>query len=248
MEYGKINLIIILNIILAAILFTISGVVLKSLFLVTFFCGAIINIKSKYAYESFRKTIIIVLLVGAILMIPMFINEEALNMQIKYILIYILYTFVQFLLWYIIYTTKDLNKEVNELRKKSYKRHGIGEKKLILSQEEFEIRKEFVIVGAQRRNEVAYEVAIKIKPTKQKVYFESLVDTIGESIVESTRANYDVLGKLNDDTYILILQNMDEEKFEIVLNRIIFKLKSYIADCNKYIEIEKYELGSRVNV
>lgn len=242
MELRRFNIILIINILLAAILFSGSDTVLKLIFSIASIITVITISKSDSGYKSLRRIIIIVLIIGIVLMLPMFFYQDMLNNQINYLFKYMLFTLVQFLLWYIILHIINLNNEVEELRKKVFKREGLGHKKLILSNEEYNIRKDFIINGSKRRGETVYELEILVVNIKNEIYTKSLLDTVGEVLIDTVRENYDIIGKKGKDVYLILLQNMNDEKNTIVLNRFYKKLESYIVNGRDYLQINIHEI------
>ncbi|ABR49240.1 conserved hypothetical protein [Alkaliphilus metalliredigens QYMF] len=104
-----------------------------------------------------------------------------------------------------------LSKRINELL------NYVGDSGL-LTKQEFEKRSKLIKKAMARRHEQGYQIYFsleKINPYTQKSAF----DTLTNLAVTVFRSEYDLVGKWNDHSFVLLLQNTDEPGMEISLNR-----------------------------
>lgn len=141
--------------------------------------------------------------------------------------LFLAYTLILFIIWYLIHQQQLSNQTKADLEKRLQALEKYISISAIYTLTEFEDRSRMLINGCQRRNEDAYFITISVatNTSAQKAVFL----TVGDVLLNVVRTEYDILGKVNDDTYILFLQNITEDKIDIVLNRFYKNLEEVIS-------------------
>ena len=247
MELKRFEYVIIIDFFLIAILFSIINNNLRLIFSVGLVSGTLATIYNEDYNKSLGENIIIVIIAGLVMMLPMFVSDYYLNKQLKSICVYIIFSFVQFLSWYILYTVVNSSKEYLILKSRDFNRFGLGDKKSILSKEEYNLRREFIVNGINEGNDPAYEVKLSIFAKENKPYFNSIFEIVGEALSRELRENFDIISVLDKNTYIFLVQNMNDEKFEDTMQKIYLWLDSHLIGSHNFIHITKTVIRGNVD-
>jgi len=111
-----------------------------------------------------------------------------------------------------------LSKRVSELE------DYVGTSRL-LTKHEFEKRSNLIKIAMNRRGEEGYQIYFSLEKIDSHVQ-KSAFDTLTSLALTIFRSDYDLVGKWDDNSFALLLQNTDEVGMEIALNRYLDKVKS----------------------
>ncbi len=108
----------------------------------------------------------------------------------------------------------------------------------LLTKNEFEQRSKIIITGIKRRKEEAYKLYFSLEKINPNIQ-SSLFDTLSSLAVENFRKEYDLVGKLNDYSFVVLLQNTCKKGMNIALKR-------YISELEKRIDLKENKIVIRV--
>ncbi|MGL4772405.1 MAG: hypothetical protein ACRC2K_02475 [Clostridium sp.] len=246
MNYRHVNIINLVNIALAIVLFDIVKGIFRLEIAVALVLTSLVMINIKDGHRSLLVAILAVLVIGVIVVVGMILNPSYLVYQVKGLWIFIVYAFLQFSLWYSIHNITKYGVELISLRKKIYKREGLGENKMILSLEEFKVRKELINNISKRNGEKLKTLYVHITVPSNASYYRAVLETVGYSLSSILRKNYDLISKVNESTYVILLQNVNKKGVQRVRERFLLNLCSYMRDAEDYVQIvEMYEEGGQ---
>ncbi|HFJ9507845.1 diguanylate cyclase domain-containing protein [Bacillus cereus group sp. MYBK245-2] len=122
----------------------------------------------------------------------------------------------------VIHENKELTERVRTLE------HYIGESKL-LTRQEFERRQALLINAMNRRNETGVMIYFDFT-SFSKYTKESVMDRVASLLVETVRADFDLVAEYDKNTLVILLQNTNEAGADIVMNRLQPKMEKWLAD------------------
>lgn len=175
------------------------------------------------------------LLYGFALTWQAFSEQLLQEQQIEFILMNIVY-FVSILsIWHSAHQLQKLKTLLEyEKQKNSRLQKFVNEKSSMLTNKEFTDRVSLSLVGLERRNEMGYLIRISadILKTKEKVYNKILIDVIEDS----TRDQFDFFTYIDSSTFLIYLENTNEEGCQVVQSRVLDKLSAKVN--TNYLPIE----------
>ncbi len=219
----------------------IGGHVLSAVEFLTLLAGVLLTFIIMYTFSVLSSIIIAsTIIFGLSLFVVTYALLHQNVNQVQLITHQLLFATI-FLSWWLIialiYTEEEnlikLKAMLNQLRK-------IDPVSGVLTFNEF-ISEMFLVTKAiARRNEPASFIFIKIKTPLGKEP-KTLLRIIGNTILDSIRRGYDIVGKTGNNTFVIMLQGTDTDKANIVINRILQKLEKHPRisgeELRKYMEI-----------
>ncbi|MCI0767791.1 dGTP triphosphohydrolase [Bacillus sp. TL12] len=166
--------------------------------------------------------------------------------QLTYIIIHFL-AIVNFFLIYI--STYMLKKLLHENRRLQQQVHTleqyIGETKL-LTRQEFERRGVLLEAAMKRRSETGMLVYFSF--TSFGSYAKrSVMDRVASLLLDTVRSDFDLVGKYDENTLVILLQNTNKAGANIVLMRLENKWEEWLTeDALSKIIIKQEKLGEQV--
>lgn len=112
------------------------------------------------------------------------------------------------------------------MQKKSKLQKFVNEQSSLLTNREFTERVSLSLVGLKRRNEMGYLMKISANMIKDNENIYKKVLT--EVIEDSTRDQFDFFTYTDSLTFLIYLQNTDEEGSRVVQSRVLNKLSRKI--------------------
>ncbi|MGL5380290.1 hypothetical protein [Clostridium sp.] len=238
----------ILNIVMLFFMYLILTIANEKIIIV-FSLGIILALLILISKGNWRKglsyTVGLVVLIGVLAIIIMIIRPEYLKIQTNFVITYGLFSMLVFLMWFTTYSLNKTKSRLEELEKKLIKFEKEERKSNILTMEEFEDRKKFILKGSSRRKEKVYCLEVFITSGYRKSFYKSLFDSIGASIYKSIRENYDIVAEKDSKTYIVLLQNTTEEGIGVVIKRITKNMNSTISLEKDIVNFKSYEVGEK---
>ena len=200
----------------------------------------------KNSYKSLLTSIFLVILVGISLIIKNEFYMSSTFTQIKISISYAMYSICTFLIWFNTHIANTENEKMiflkNELERYSEKE---GANK-ILTRNEFNYKKKFILKGASIRNEAVVFVSIELKKYN-KPQSMAVLYKIGDILGEMLRDEYDIYTLDKYQIYHVILQNTDIESALQFKNNLLKNIKSKMDIKDKYIDIVIDEIKERKN-
>lgn len=89
----------------------------------------------------------------------------------------------------------------------------------ILTRREFEKQATFVLSNMKRRKETGFYIKISLAKEKRTVRRKLLL-MLADMSYTTFRKNYDLVGKYDEKTLVILVQNTNEQGLEIVMNRL----------------------------
>lgn len=183
--------------------------------------------------KNFVLILAIILSLGFTLV---FLSETTLLSQAILIGEYLLIMGALLLMWLLFAEVKKSDEERKELRKKAKELEKYVGSSSLLTPSEFENRVKFISTGTQRRNEENYYVVFKHQEVSNAT--ESLSYLLKKAIFKTVRSDYDLVTKLNDDSYLVFLQNTNETGCSKVIERLFKSLRSELNTIQLPIDYE----------
>ncbi|MEN1937305.1 dGTP triphosphohydrolase [Paenibacillus sp. 102] len=217
-----------------AFFFTIIYVLINLLFLL---------ISNKFAFTLF--------ITGTLLSVFYLFYESWLYLwststQLTYIIIHFLAIVNFFLIYISTYMLKKLLNENRRLQKQVQTlEQYIGETKL-LTRQEFERRGLLLEAAMKRRSETGMLVYFSF--TSFSSYTKrSVMDRVASLLLDTVRSDFDLVGKYDDNTLVILLQNTNEVGVNIVLMRLENKWEEWLTEeALSKIIIKQEKLGEQV--
>ncbi|KAB3531070.1 hypothetical protein [Alkaliphilus serpentinus] len=173
-----------------------------------------------------------------------FIKSYGILLQGEAIIFHLAFIINASLIYTTTYIAKGLEEENLILRKKVDELEDYVGPSNLLTKQEFENRSSLIRSAMARRGEEGYQIIISVE--KMSPYIQkSTFNTLTNIALEVFRSQYDLVGKWDDDTFILLLQNTDEEGMRIALNRYLSKIKLKMDLEEENLIIKTQEIGSK---
>lgn len=138
----------------------------------------------------------------------------------------------------VIHENKELTERVRTLEQ------YIGESKL-LTRQEFERRQALLINAMNRRNETGVMIYFDFT-SFSKYTKESVMDRVASLLVETVRADFDLVAEYDNNTLVILLQNTNEAGADIVMNRLQPKMEKWLADeAIQDIKIKREQIATK---
>ncbi|WP_410984251.1 dGTP triphosphohydrolase [Bacillus cereus] len=166
--------------------------------------------------------------------------------QLTYIIVHFLAIVNFFLIYISTYMLKKLLHENRRLQQQVYTlEQYIGETKL-LTRQEFERRGVLLEAAMKRRSETGMLVYFSF--TSFGSYTKrSVMDRVASLLLDTVRSDFDLVGKYDENTLVILLQNTNETGANIVLMRLENKWEEWLTeDALSKIIIKQEKLGEQV--
>ncbi|MGZ7146742.1 dGTP triphosphohydrolase [Bacillus sp. BC08] len=138
----------------------------------------------------------------------------------------------------VIHENKELTERVRTLEQ------YIGESKL-LTRQEFERRQALLINAMNRRNETGLMIYFDFTPFS-KYTKESVMDRVASLLVETVRADFDLVAEYDNNTLVILLQNTNDAGADIVMNRLQPKMEKWLtAEAIQDIKIKREQIATK---
>ncbi|AKL97212.1 hypothetical protein CACET_c37840 [Clostridium aceticum] len=172
-------------------------------------------------------SIVVFLIVG-------FIKEWQTVMQVKVIFHHLVFIVNMSMIYGSVYLSKELEEENNALRRKVETLVQYVGNSGLLTKKEFEERSSLIKKSMERRGEAGYEIRLCLR--KQDNYaYSATFHTLTNMALETFRSHYDLVGKWDENSFVVLLQNTDKEGMEIAINR-------YLISVNQKLQLSQGEL------
>ena len=188
--------------------------VLPMMLLMSFFNGR----------KNFIILITYVLSLGFVYLLYTWFVSSSNDTQLFYIGQHLLSSVIIFLYWLLLRQLRGVFEENHTLMNRVKVLEGYSETPQLLPYSEFLDRTDFLITGANRRNELNYLIHIYIKPAALNK--RTIIQTLTVSGLDVFRANYDVMSQRNKAEFIIFLQNTTENGADIAWTRYLEKLRT----------------------
>lgn len=167
-----------------------------------------------------------------------FIREWDLSIQVKTIYQHIISIINASLIYMSAYNVQTLQKKNLAITHELEELKRYVKDSRLLTKNEFEQRSKIIITGIKRRKEEAYKLYFSLEKINPNIQ-SSLFDTLSSLAVENFRKEYDLVGKLNDYSFVVLLQNTCKKGMDIALKR-------YISELEKRIDLKENKIVIRV--
>ncbi|WP_026594004.1 dGTP triphosphohydrolase [Bacillus sp. UNC437CL72CviS29] len=165
--------------------------------------------------------------------------------QFSYIIAHFLTTANFFLIYISTYMLKKLVNENKRLRKQVQKlEQYIGETKL-LTRQEFEKRGLLLETAMKRRSETGMLIYFSFSSFSSYTR-QSVMDHVASLLLDTVLSDFDLVGKYDDNTLVILLQNINEVGVNIVLKRLEHKWEEWFTEeAISKIKIKQEQLGGK---
>ncbi|WP_042349309.1 hypothetical protein [Bacillus massiliigorillae] len=201
--------------------------VLVSLIIGTFLIHSLIFVFIKTGLKSLLLLVGSVFLFGCLGVAHFMINPELFTATTLFFII--VYSICLFIIWYLLYVQKvndqvkeELQNKVESLEKYSHDEH-------IYRMKEFNDRARLIVSSCIRRKEDGYFVIITDQTQSNRKAKEAFHYTIGEVLVRSTRIHFDIVGEKDDQSYVVLLQNISKNHVDVVIERFYKELEKVVS-------------------
>ncbi|KXG75472.1 hypothetical protein [Thermotalea metallivorans] len=127
------------------------------------------------------------------------------------------------MLYAFVYLIKELEKDNKNLKKQvDQLMQYIGPSK-VLTKQEFEERKNLLAKAMERRGERGYEIYFSLEKVNFRVR-EAVFEKLTALAMETFRHEYDLVGKWDDISFVVLLQNTDENGMKAAMDRYFSKI------------------------
>lgn len=206
---------------------------------VGFFIGQYLFVGILFGVLSKRNGFILFMIYNLLTALgPLFIGFikgwEALQ-QLEMIMNHLLVAMNLGFLYCSMYFSRTLGEENASLKKKVAELTQYVGASELLTKQEFERRSNLIKKAMERRGESGYWIQLTLTKRKhptQKAIFNALTDIA----LATFRSQYDLVGKINEGSFAVLLQNTDEEGMKIAIDR-------YYALVKEKIVLEENELS-----
>lgn len=170
-----------------------------------------------------------------------FIDDWSTNIQFEMLSFHFLVAMNGFVIYMSAYYFKKITKENERLTGKVNELERYFMDTELLTKQEFQQRAELVITSMRRRNEQGYLLRLNVGRLGDFIR-DSAMLTLADISLHTVRGQYDLVGKWDNNTLVILLQNTNEEGLEIVLNRWRENAEEYLEeDMLKHIRFEYTE-------
>ncbi|MBM6613295.1 hypothetical protein JTF06_00140 [Desemzia sp. RIT804] len=183
--------------------------------------------------KNFIWLLTIVLMMGFGMLI---IADSSLVTQVQLIKEYLFFTAAMILMWLIYNETKQINEQLikaQEHAKELEKYIGSSE---LLTLSEFINRIMFITTGTKRRGEENYYVRFQLNSS---VLTQEAFETLfSQTLLATIRTQFDLVTKTSEGSYLIFLQNTNQEGCTVVLDRLFKAVKMSIKTESVPVEVE----------
>ncbi len=152
-----------------------------------------------------------------------FFSVSTISSQINFIFQHVLLTVSLIVIWLIFSSVKRLQDEKADLKKRILELEKYEGSFDLLTNSEFVNRTQIISTGTKRRGEENYYIVFTL--STEGLTKESMNHVFSQALLETVRAQFDLVTKLTNGSYMVFLQNTNEAGCLIVVNRLFQSLK-----------------------
>ncbi|MED1300182.1 dGTP triphosphohydrolase [[Bacillus thuringiensis] serovar konkukian] len=165
--------------------------------------------------------------------------------QIDYIVIHFLTAANFFLIYASTYTFKKISNENRRLQAQVQILAQYIDDTKLLTRAEFERRRLLLETAMKRRGETGILICFSFASFNSYTK-RSVIDRIATLLLETSRSDFDLVGKYDDNTLVILLQNTNETGVHIFMQRLQKKWKEWLTeDAISKIKIQQEKLGGQ---
>lgn len=174
--------------------------------------------------KNFVILVTYVLSLGFVYLLITWFVKSSNEAQLFYIFEHLLSSIIVFLYWLLLRQLRGVFEENQVLENRVKILEGYSETPQLLPYSEFLDRTDFLITGANRRNELNYLIHIHLNPSTLNK--KTIIQTLTVAGLNVFRANYDVMSQRNKAEFIIFLQNTTEKGATIAWSRYLENLRT----------------------
>lgn len=172
---------------------------------------------------NFILILSIILIIGFSYLFFSLYSHADMLLQLDFIIQHILLTASLIIIWLLFSTVQKVQEETQRLKEKVKSLEKYEGNLDLLTNSEFKNRAHLISTGTKRRNEKNYYVLLRV--SFNGLAKESMDYVISETLLESVRTQFDLVTKIGDHSYMIFLQNTNEQGCLIVINRFFNHLR-----------------------
>ncbi|WP_347862249.1 diguanylate cyclase [Salimicrobium sp. PL1-032A] len=161
--------------------------------------------------------------------------------QLPLVLDHVLFAAMVTVLWIILFLVKRDEGRLAQMKQELAELKRFEDQTNVFTKREFMEKAKVIWTGLKRRNEQGLILFITIAPTL-KHSEQALMKTIGNTLMTTVRGDFDVVGKYDRETFIVLLQNTNEQGREIVLARFRKLLENEVEHPERLFAVVSREL------
>lgn len=220
-----------ISIVMQAIMICLSVTILETTIL-PFFLGSyllfIFVLSRINRRKGFVLFVCVVLILALIFLFIGLLNGLNTPQQLIYILRHIFFTLNGIIAYFTVYIAKQLEEENDRLKAKvDHLTSYVGDSNLLTAQE-FQERMNLVLKAMERRGERGYLILFSLEPIPSHAT-AAIYDTLTEKALQTFRKDYDLIGRKDDTSFMVFLQNTNAIGLDIALNRYAESIKADLA-------------------
>ncbi|SHK00974.1 hypothetical protein SAMN02745975_03442 [Geosporobacter subterraneus DSM 17957] len=217
-----------ISILIQAIMICLSVTILETKIL-PFFLGSYLLFVFVLSRITRRKGFVLLVCVVLILALSFlfigFLNGLDTPQQLIYILRHMFFTLNGVITYFTVYIAKRLEEDNERLKTKvdlltSY----VGDTKL-LTEQEFQERMNLILKAMERREESGYLILFSLENIPSHTT-ATIYDTLTEKALQTFRNDYDLVGRKDDISFMVFLQNTNAVGLNIALDRYAENVKA----------------------
>jgi hypothetical protein len=194
------------------------------LFIIVF---TVITMNILSASKNFILVLTITLSTGFAFLFYSFFNDSTISSQVNFIIQHVLLTACLIIIWLIFSTVKNYQEDITDLKKRISELEKFEGSLSLLTNSEFVNRTQIISTGTKRRGEVNYYIFLTLSTSG--VTKESMNHVLSQALLETVRAQFDLVTKLSNGSYLVFLQNTNENGCLIVVNRLFQSLRKNLG-------------------
>ena len=176
--------------------------------------------------KNFILILSVILLFGFFLLFYTYIRSSTLDIQIGYIVQQVLLAASLILIWLIFNQIIRVREQLASLKDRVNELEKFEGSSNLLTIAEFSSRVSLITKGTKRRGEENYYILFNVlnsgKTNKSMNY------VLSEALLNTVRAQYDLVTDLKNDSFLVFLQNTNEDGCYIVIDRLFKLLRSQL--------------------
>ncbi|KGP74680.1 diguanylate cyclase domain-containing protein [Pontibacillus yanchengensis] len=184
----------------------------------------ILTLITGFLFTFFTSAIGFIILIIEILAVGFYLTYEAYQIrltsieQLPIVLDHVSFVASVTLMWIIFFILKRDRRNYSQMKNELSKLQRFETQSNVFTKNEFIEKTKVVWTGLKRRNERGYLLFISINGDTKRAR-NALIKTFGNTLLKSVRGNYDLVGRYDKNTFVVLLQNTNEYGKSIVLKR-----------------------------
>ncbi len=172
--------------------------------------------------KNFILVLTITLSMGFALLFYSFFSASTISSQINFIIQHVVLSASLIIIWLVFSNVKRLQEETINLKKRILELEKYEGSLDLLTNSEFVNRAQIISTGTKRRGEENYYIMFTL--STEGLTKESMNHVFSQALLETVRAQFDLVTKLTNGSYMVFLQNTNEAGCQIVVNRLFQSL------------------------